>query len=356
MAFDPFPLVKPLLHRFDPETAHELTLRALELHLVPPQPPVDEPSIAIELFGRRLPSPVGLAAGFDKNARVFAQMYAQGFAFVEVGGVTPLPQTGNPRPRVFRYPAERAVINKMGFPNAGADVVARRLAATPAPGMLGVNLASNARTRDPIADFVALAERFAPLCAYLTLDISCPNTANGQEFLDPGRLRELLARVAAADLGTARPAIAAKLSPDIADDALEELIAVLLAARIDAIVVGNTTSRRDEVAASTAYPPGGLSGPPIFARSTAQLARVADLTGGTVPLIGVGGVSSGSDAYAKIRAGATAVQLYTGLIFAGTALVTRIRRELAVLLMRDGYGSLSEAVGSGRPIGGRFTA
>jgi dihydroorotate dehydrogenase len=356
MAFDPFPLAKPLLHRFDPETAHELTLRALELHLVPPQPPVDEPSIAIELFGRRLPSPVGLAAGFDKNARVFAQMYAQGFAFVEVGGVTPLPQTGNPRPRVFRYPAERAVINKMGFPNAGADVVARRLAATPAPGMLGVNLASNAQTHDPIADFVALAERFAPLCAYLTLDISCPNTANGQEFLDPGRLRELLARVAAADLGTARPAIAAKLSPDIADDALEELIAVLLAARIDAIVVGNTTSRRDEVAASTAYPPGGLSGPPIFARSTAQLARVADLTGGTVPLIGVGGVSSGSDAYAKIRAGATAVQLYTGLIFAGTALVTRIRRELAVLLMRDGYGSLSEAVGSGRPIGGRFTA
>jgi dihydroorotate dehydrogenase len=355
MAFDPFVLAKPLLHRVDPETAHELTLRALEAKLVPPQPPVDEPSIAIDLFGRRLPSPIGLAAGFDKNARVFARMFGQGFAFVEVGGVTPLPQAGNPRPRVFRYAAERAVINKMGFPNDGAAVVARRLAATPAPGMLGVNLASNAQTRDPIADFVTLAERFAPLCDYLTLDISCPNTANGQEFLDPGRLRELLARIAAAGLGATRPAIAAKLSPDIADDVLVRLVGVLLDARIDAIVVGNTTSRRDELAASTAYPPGGLSGRPIFARSTAQLARVAALTGGTVPLIGVGGVSGGVDAYAKIRAGATAVQLYTGLIFAGTALVTRIRRELAVLLMRDGYGSLSEAVGSGRSIGGRTT-
>jgi dihydroorotate dehydrogenase len=355
MIFDPFPFAKPLLHRLDPETAHELTLRALEANLVPPQPPVDEPSIAIDLFGRRLPSPVGLAAGFDKNARVFARMYGQGFAFVEVGGVTPLPQAGNPRPRVFRYPAERAAINKMGFPNDGAVAVARRLAATPAPGVLGVNLASNAQTRDPVADFVALAERFAPLCDYLTLDISCPNTANGQEFLDPGRLRELLAQVAAADLGATRPAIAAKLSPDIADDALAPLVTVLLDARIDAIVVGNTTSRRDALPPA-AYPAGGLSGPPIFARSTAQLARVAGLTGGAVPLIGVGGVSSGIDAYAKIRAGATAVQLYTGLIFAGTALVTRIRRELAVLLMRDGYGSLSEAVGSARVLGGRSTA
>jgi dihydroorotate dehydrogenase len=347
MSFDPFPLARPLLHRLDPETAHELTLRALEADLVPPQPAVDEPSIAIDLFGRRLASPIGLAAGFDKNARVFARMAAQGFAFVEVGGVTPLPQAGNPRPRVFRYPAAAAVINKMGFPNDGADVVARRLAARPAGALLGVNLASNAQSADPANDFVVLAQRFAPLADYLTLDISCPNTENGQLFLDPARLRDLLARLAAADLGTTRPALAAKLAPDIGDDALGAIVEVLLAARIDGIIVGNTTARRDGLAPGV-YAPGGLSGRPLFARSTAQLAQVAALTGGSVPLIGVGGIASGPDAYAKIRAGATAVQLYTGLIFGGTALVTRIKRELAVLLMRDGYGSLSEAVAAGR--------
>jgi len=351
MPFDPFPLVQPLLFRLDPERAHEVTLRALEANLVPPQPAVDEPLLAIDLFGRRLAHPVGLAAGFDKNARVFARMYAQGFSHVEVGGVTPLPQTGNPRPRVFRYPGERAAINKMGFPNDGADAVAKRLAATRAPGMLGVNLASNAQSRDPANDFVVLAQRFAPLCDYLTLDISCPNTENGQLFLDPLRLRDLLARIAAADLGAARPAIAAKLAPDIDDDVLESLVTVLLEARIDGIVVGNTTSRRDGLPAGT-YPPGGLSGTPLFARSTAQLARVAALTDGTVPLIGVGGIASGPDAYAKIRAGATAVQLYTGLIYGGTALVTRIVRELGVLLLRDGYGSLSEAIGHDRPARG----
>jgi len=351
MAFDPFPLVKPLLHRLDPERAHDLTLRALAANVVPPQPPVDEPSIAIDLFGRRLASPVGLAAGFDKNARVYARMYAQGFGFVEVGVVTLLPQAWNPRPRVTRLPQQRAVINKMGFPNDGAAVVARRLAATPAPGLLGVNIASNAQSADPAGDFVGLAQRFAPLCDYLTLDISCPNTENGQLFLDPGRLRDLLARIAATDLGARRPALAAKLAPDIDDDTLPALVRVLLEAHIDAIVVGNTTARRDALPPGT-YPPGGLSGPPLFARSTRQLAAVARLTAGTVPLIGVGGIAGGPDAYAKIRAGAVAVQLYTGLIYAGTALVTRIGRELAVLLMRDGYGSLSEAVGSGRSPGG----
>ena len=349
MAFDPFPFAKPVLHRLDPETAHELTLRSLEANLVPPQPAVDEPSLAIDLFGARLASPIGLAAGFDKNARVFDRMYAQGFAFVEVGGVTPLPQAGNPRPRVFRYPRDGAVVNKMGFPNDGAVAVARRLAARRETGLLGVNLASNAQSPDPAGDFVDLVQRFAPLADYLTLDISCPNTANGQLFLDPGRLRDLLARVAAADVGAIRPRLAAKLAPDIDDGALDALVDVLLAARIDAIVVGNTTARRDGVR-DGAYAPGGLSGAPLFARSTEQLARVASRTGGAVPLIGVGGIASGPQAYAKIGAGATALQLYTGLIFAGAALVTRIKRELAVLLMRDGYGNLSEAVGSGRAL------
>jgi dihydroorotate dehydrogenase len=343
-ALDPFPLVRPLLHRIDPERAHELTLRALAANLVPAQPPDDDPSIAIELFGRRISNPVGLAAGFDKNARVAHQMFAQGFGFVEVGGVTPRPQRGNRRPRVWRLPADRAVINKMGFPNDGADAVVRRLTATPAPGMLGVNLASNAESADPADDFVGLVRRFAPLADYLTLDVSCPNTANGQVFLDPGRLRDLMERLAAIDRGNGAKLVA-KLSPDVDDERLGALVDVLLSARIDGIIISNTTAARPALRGDGS-PAGGLSGAPLFEPSTLMLRRVATLTGGAVPLIGVGGIASGSQAYEKIRAGATAIQLYTGLIYRGTALATRIKRELAVFLLRDGYANLSEAVGA----------
>jgi dihydroorotate dehydrogenase len=346
---DPFPFAKPFLHLLDPERAHELTLRALEANLVPAQPPVDEPSIAIDLFGRRLEGPVGLAAGFDKNARVFRRMYAQGFSFVEIGGVTPRPQRGNPRPRVFRIPEDAAVVNNMGFPNDGAEAVVRRLGGERPAGMLGVNLASNGDSLDPAEDFAVLVQRFSAYADYLTLDISCPNSLNGKVFLDPARLRELMARLAAVDRGPLPPKLVAKLSPDIDDALLEQLLSVLLEAKIDGIIVANTTTERPSTLRGDASMRGGLSGRPLFARSTAMLALVAKLTGGSVPLIGLGGIASGPQAYAKIRAGATAVQLYTGLIYNGTALVTRIKRELAVLLMRDGYGSISAAVGTALP-------
>ena len=345
--FDPFPMAKPFLHRLDPETAHEWTLRAIEANLIPPQPIFDDPSLQIELFGRTIANPVGLAAGFDKNARVYARMFEQGFGFVEVGGVTPLAQAGNKRPRVFRLPADGGVINRMGFPNDGAGLVASRLAATQAPGLLGMNLASNADSADPAEDFVTLVARFAPLADFLTLDISCPNTGNGQVFLDPGRLREMLARVAAVPLPQRKPAFVAKLSPDIETPRLEALVRVLLEAKIGGLIVSNTTVARPEMRGDGSQA-GGLSGKPLFGPSTALVASIAEMTGGSVPIIGVGGISSGPDAYAKIRAGASAVQLYTGLIYAGTALVTRIKRELAVLLMRDGYTTLQQAVGSAR--------
>jgi dihydroorotate dehydrogenase len=344
---DPFWLARPFLHMLDPERAHELTLRALEANVVPAQPVVDEPSIAIDLFGQRLASPVGLAAGFDKNARVFRRMYAQGFAFVEIGGVTPRPQRGNKRPRVFRLPADAAVINNMGFPNDGAEAVVRRLGGERAPGMLGINLASNGDSSDPAADFIGLVKRFSTYADYLTLDISCPNAANGKVFLDPARLRDLMARLADVDRGPVPPKLVAKLAPDVDDALLATLVGVLLEAKIDGIIVSNTTVERPGLRGDGSMK-GGLSGTPLFERSTAVLAQVAALTGGSVPLIGVGGISSGPQAYAKIRAGATAVQLYTGLIYGGTALVTRIKRELAVLLMRDGYGTLAEAVGTAR--------
>jgi dihydroorotate dehydrogenase len=325
-------------------------LRALEANLVPAQPHVDEPSIAIDLFGRRLDNPVGLAAGFDKNARVFRRMYAQGFSFVEIGGVTPRPQRGNPRPRVFRIPQDAAVVNNMGFPNDGAEAVVRRLGGERAPGMLGINLASNGDSTDPAEDFVGLVRRFASYADYLTLDISCPNSINGKVFLDPARLRDLMARLNAVERGPLPPKLVAKLSPDVDDALLEQLVTVLLEAKIDGIIISNTTVERPATLRGDASMKGGLSGSPLFARSTAMLAQVASISGGSVPLIGVGGIASGPQAYAKIQAGATAVQLYTGLIYGGTALVTRIKRELAVLLMRDGYGTLSEAVGTARSV------
>src|SRR6202453_175718 len=334
----------------DPERAHDLTLRALEANLVPAQPEVDEPSIAIDLFGRRLDNPEGLAPGFDKNARVFRRMYAQGFSFVEIGGVTPRPQRGNPRPRVFRIPQDAAVVNNMGFPNDGAEAVVRRLGGERPAGMLGINLASNGDSTDPAEDFENLVRSFASYADYLTLDISCPNSINGKVSLDPARLRDLMARLNAVERGPLPPKLVAKVSPDVDDALLEQLIGVLLEAKIDGIIVSNTTVERPATLRGDASMKGGLSGRPIFARSTAMLAQVASITGGSVPLIGLGGIASGPQAYAKIQAGATAVQLYTGLIYGGTALVTRIKRELAVLLMRDGYGTLSEAVGTARSV------
>jgi dihydroorotate dehydrogenase len=345
VVFDPFWLAKPFLHALDPEGAHELTLCALEANLVPWQPREDDPILATTLFGRPLTNPIGLAAGFDKDARVYERMGAQGFGFVEVGGVTPRAQTGNPRPRVFRLPEDGAVINRLGFPNAGAAAMEARLTRKGRPTIgFGINLASNADSADPADDFVHLARRFAPYADYLTLDVSCPNTANGQVFLDPARLADLLARLGAIDWGPQRPALVAKLSPDVADELVQRLIATLLAARIDGIIVANTTRERPAgLRSAHAREAGGLSGTPLATPSTALLARVRDLTAGAVLLIGVGGVAGGAEAYAKIRAGASVVQLYTGLIYEGTALVTRIKRELAALLRRDGFTSVAEA-------------
>ncbi|HYW52573.1 MAG TPA: quinone-dependent dihydroorotate dehydrogenase, partial [Dongiaceae bacterium] len=291
-------------------------------------------------------NPIGLAAGFDKNARVYDRMGAHGFGFVEVGGVTPLPQRGNPRPRVFRLPLDGAVINRMGFPNEGAGAMEARLRRKGRPNGigLGINLASNADSPDPADDFGQLARRFARYADYLTLDVSCPNTANGQVFQEPARLADLLARLASVEWPSKRPALVAKLSPDVDDALLQRLVATLLDARIDGIIVANTTRARPaDLRSTSAREAGGLSGTPLFGASTAMLARVRALTGGSVPLIGVGGVASGADAYAKLRAGASAVQLYTGLIYGGTALVTRIKRELAALLKRDGAPAAARA-------------
>jgi dihydroorotate dehydrogenase len=346
---DLFPLARPFLHRMDPEDAHGLTLKLLAAGMVPQVPIPLLPRLATPLFGRELLHPLGLSAGFDKNAQAFHQFPRLGVSFAEIGGVTPRPQAGNPRPRLFRLTEDRAIINRMGFNNEGMEAVAARFAARKTVGQIvGVNLASNADSADPANDFVLLARAFAGHADFLTLDISCPNTANGKMFLSPGPLRDLLDRLAAlfTTPGLPRPPLVAKIAPDIDDAGLDDVLNVLLEKGIDALILSNTTLARPDTLKSQQHGErGGLSGPPLLIASTELLRRVFQLTRGTLPLVGVGGISSGADAYAKVKAGASALQLYTALVYQGPWAVRRILVELDQRLARDGHARLTEAVG-----------
>ena len=342
-----------------PERGHQAALWGLA-HGLGPRGRADRPvGLAQTLWGRSFPNPLAISAGFDKNAVAISGALGLGVGFVEVGGVTPRPQAGNPRPRLFRLTADGAAINRLGFNNDGAVAIAKRIAAYRAAGdtgsddprPVGVNLAANSDSADPAGDFERLVDTFAPLADFLTIDISCPNSENGLVFLSPGPLEDLLARLIALRDRKALanpPALVVKIAPDIEDDALDVLLEIIVAAGIDAITVCNTTTARpDTLTSPDRHERGGLSGKPLFARSTELLRHVYQATGGKVPLIGVGGVSSGADAYAKIRAGASLVQLYTALIYQGPGLIARIRHELAALLAADGFASLTDAIGSG---------
>ena len=337
-----------------PERGHQAALWGLS-HGFGPRGRADQPAgLAQTLWGRSFANPVAISAGFDKNAMAIAGAMALGVGFVEVGGVTPRAQPGNPRPRLFRLTADRAAINRLGFNNDGAEAVSRRIAsyraATEDARPLGVNLAANSDSTDPANDFEKLVEAFAPISDFLTIDISCPNSKNGMVFLSPGPLEDLLGRLTTLrdKLDLARPpAMLVKIAPDIENDALDILLEIIMAAGIDGITVCNTTTARpDTLTSPDRHERGGLSGKPLFARSTEMLHHVYQVTGGTIPLIGVGGISSGADAYAKIRAGASLVQLYTALVYDGPGLIGRIKRDLAALLAADGFASLPDAVGS----------
>lgn len=351
---DIYPLIDPLLRLVPPETGHNLALRALANGLVAADRQPDDPSLSTTLFGRVLPNPVGLAAGFDKNARVFAATLQLGFGFVEVGGVTPLPQPGNPRPRLFRLEEDRAVINRMGFNNDGMTAIAGRLQPRDRTrGMVGVNLASNSSSTDPAADFDALVRVFTPLADYLTVDISCPNTPNGKVFQQRAPLHELLLRLketraaAAEAAGIAPPPMLIKAAPDLTDAEKRDIAEVALATSIDGLILCNTTIARPTTLRSPyTEQRGGLSGQPLFDLSTRLLREMRGMIGEAMPIIGVGGIASAEDAYAKIRAGASAVQLYTALVYAGPRLVREIKDGLAALLRRDGFASVAEAVGT----------
>ncbi|GAB4355267.1 MAG: quinone-dependent dihydroorotate dehydrogenase [Kiloniellaceae bacterium] len=347
---DAFSLIGPALRLLDPETAHNLTLRALELGFAPRDKGADDPLLATRVWGLDFANPLGLAAGFDKDARVMPAMLGLGLGFVEVGSVTPRPQPGNPKPRIFRLPEDGAVINRLGFNNGGLAAARRRLEAFRAKGKaagpVGVNLGKNKDTADAASDYVLGAAALGPLADYLVVNVSSPNTPGLRALQGRGELEDLLGRVLAA-LPQPAPPLLVKIAPDLTEEDKADIAAVALSMKISGLIATNTTiARPADLKGVARGETGGLSGRPLFGPATAVLGDLYRLTEGKVPLIGVGGVASGADAYRKIRAGASLVQLYTGLVYGGPALVPRIKRELARLLREDGFDSVAAAVGA----------
>ncbi|MGI3212991.1 quinone-dependent dihydroorotate dehydrogenase [Roseovarius tibetensis] len=338
-----------LLRRFDPETAHGLALRALRLGLVPGPGPITSPRLATHLAGMTLPNPVGLAAGFDKNAEALTPLSRAGFGFLEAGAITPRPQPGNPRPRLFRLPEDRGVINRFGFNNRGMEAAVARLAQRPRNAVIGLNLGANKDSPDRAEDFARVLACCGPYLDFATVNVSSPNTENLRDLQGAEALAALLKGVIEARdwLPTPIP-IFLKIAPDLGDGELSEIAEVARKAQIDGIIATNTTLDRDGLRSPARNQAGGLSGRPLFETSTRILARLSQLTGGEMPLIGVGGVASAADAYAKIRAGATAVQLYSALVYDGLSLVAEIAHGLDALLQHNGFSSVAEAVGTRR--------
>ncbi|WP_299817021.1 quinone-dependent dihydroorotate dehydrogenase [uncultured Jannaschia sp.] len=333
------------LHRLDPERAHTLALAALRAGLGPRSGPVTTPRLATRLAGLDLPNPVGLAAGFDKNATALGAIARCGFGFFEAGAVTPRPQAGNPRPRLFRLTEDRGAINRFGFSNEGLEIVAGRLRRRPKGAVIGINVGANKDSADRAGDFARVIEVCGPHVDFATVNVSSPNTERLRDLQGAEALAALLAGVLATrDALPRRIPVFLKIAPDLDASALAALAAA--ATGVDAIVATNTTLAREGLVSRHASETGGLSGQPLFDRSTRILARLSALT--DLPLVGVGGVATAEQAYAKIRAGASAVQIYTALVFEGIGLPTQIARDLDALLARDGFANVAEAVGIDR--------
>lgn len=350
---DSYRLLGPLLRLLQPERAHDLTLWAMGRGLTRRQRGDCDPVLAVTLWGRTFDNPVGLAAGFDKNASVVGPSFDLGFGFVEIGSVTPRPQPGNPKPRIFRLPEDRGVINRLGFNNLGVEAAAGRLKdwrTTVLPGPLGVNLGKNKDTEKALDDYVAGAQKLGEFADYLVINVSSPNTPGLRALQGRAELDELVDAVQSAlrdAFADKAPPLVLKIAPDLAGEDMRDIAEVALARGLDGLTVSNTTiTRPDSLTGHYRDETGGLSGRPLFHLSTQVLSEVYRLTEGRIPLIGVGGVSSGADAYAKIRAGASLIQLYSALVYEGPGLIERIKRDLAQLLRRDGYDSVSAAVGA----------
>jgi len=349
--------------KFDPECGHKLSLMALRAGLVPPQPAVNDPVLKTTVFGVAFPNPVGLAAGFDKDGEVPDAMHKQGFGCVEVGSVTPRPQPGNPKPRLFRLVEDRAIINRMGFNNKGMDAMASCLAGRKgvSRGVVGVNLGKNKDTENAVDDYVLGVRRLAQHADYIAINVSSPNTPGLRALQSRAPLIEILAGVrdALSEIqknGGRRPPLLLKIAPDLEPEDLADIAAVALGdglnvaegeMGIDGLIVTNTTWARPETLQSAnKVEQGGLSGLPLLEPSTQVLSEMYKLTEGRMPLVGVGGISTGAHAYAKIRAGASLVQLYSAMVFEGPAVGARVANELAACLKADGFTNVADAVGA----------
>ena len=343
---------RPALFALSPETAHNLSIAALGHGLVPSQPEFATPSLATSCFGLSFPNPIGLAAGFDKNATALPGLLQQGFGFIECGTVTPLAQPGNPKPRLFRLEQDEAIINRLGFNNAGLPPFINRLNNTPRSVPVGANIGMNKESESAVDDYVAGLESVYAVSDYITINISSPNTVGLRDLQSRHRLETLLdallaKRVELAESNSRTVPLLLKIAPDLADEDVKDIAELLLAKQLDGCIVSNTTVDRPETLMNHhRREKGGLSGKPLLTPSTRTLKQVAQATQGQIPLIGVGGISCAADAYAKIRAGASLVQLYTALIYQGFDLVTQMKRDLATLLEKDGFSNITEAIGS----------
>ncbi|ODT60612.1 MULTISPECIES: quinone-dependent dihydroorotate dehydrogenase [Paracoccus] len=336
------------LHRLDPERAHDLSIRALERGLVPLHGgPVTSDRLTVRLAGIELPNPIGLAAGYDKNGRVIAALMRSGFGFLEIGAATPRAQPGNPKPRLFRLTDQQAIINRFGFNNEGADVVGRRLADRPAGVPVGLNLGANKDSEDRAEDFAQVLRVAGHSADFVTVNVSSPNTERLRDLQGADALAALLDRVLRARDGLPRRVpVFVKIAPDLTDAEIAQIAAVALNAGLDGIIATNTTLSRDKITGPHATQAGGLSGRPLFDRSTRVLALLHRQTGGAIPLIGVGGISTPEDAWQKLRAGATAVQVYSAMIYQGLSLAPRLAQALDQRLA-DERITLPELTGSG---------
>jgi dihydroorotate dehydrogenase len=344
-------LVRPLLYALDPEDAHRLAIRMLQLAPLPPAEP-DDRRLATRLFGLNFPNPIGIAAGFDKYAEIPDALLRSGFGFVEVGTVTPLPQPGNPRPRLFRLDADQAVINRLGFNSEGADITLRRLAArASAGGIVGINVGANKDAPDRVADYVRGIEKFAAVASYVTVNISSPNTPGLRDLHQAAVLDDLLARVIEARERAARSAgptpVLLKIAPDLALSDLDDVVGIARARRVDGMIVGNTTvarpaGLRDRQSRET----GGLSGRPLLPLADRMLAETYVRVEDVFPLVGAGGIDSGAGALGKIRAGASLIQIYSGLVFRGLGLIGEIKAALLAALERDGSQTIADYIGA----------
>ncbi len=339
----------PLLHKIDPETSHGLAIKALQMGAAAAPGLITSPRLRTTLAGIDLPNPVGLAAGFDKNATALLGLSRAGFGFFEVGAATPRPQPGNPKPRLFRLTEDKAAINRFGFNNDGMTAIAQRLAQRPRDAVIGLNLGANKDSDDRASDFVKVIVECGAHIDFATVNVSSPNTEKLRDLQGKDALSALLSGVIEARNGLERKIpVFLKIAPDLTDTEIAEIAEVALESGLDAIIATNTTLSRDGLMSEHKGEMGGLSGAPLFGKSTRVLARLSQLTDGKIPLVGVGGISNAEQAYAKICAGASAVQLYTALVYGGLSMVEDIVRGLDTLLQADGHANVADAIGSKR--------